>query len=177
MSSHPAPAAAEHTAALRTRFIEAMGTHASSVNVVTTDGHAGKLGLTASAFSSVSADPPTLLVCINQRSPLCHAVQQNGRFAVNVLNEQQSDVSNRFAGRPAQGEPYDFSACEHAAGAYGQPLIHEAAASFECEVREVVLVGSHAIIIGAVQSATTGQTGPLLYARRHYGGFTPHPDA
>lgn len=171
MSSHTAHDTAEDTAALRARFIEAMGAHASSVNVVTTDGHAGKLGLTASAFSSVSADPPTLLVCINQRSPICHAIQQNGRFAVNVLNESQPDVSNRFAGRPEQGEPYDFNACAHTTGAYGQPLIQDAAASFECEVREVVMVGSHAIIVGGVHSAAAGETGPLLYARRQYGKF------
>lgn len=176
MSTNPANPDAKPDdagAALRTSFIEAMGTHASAVNLITTDGHAGKMGLTASAFSSVSADPPTLLVCINQRSPMCHAVQQNGRFAVNVLNETQADLSNRFAGRPAQGEPYDFNACGHAAGPYGQPLIDEAASCFECEVREVVLVGSHAIIIGAVHSARTGSLGPLVYARRSYGKFVP----
>ncbi len=163
----------EDAAALRASFIEAMGAHASAVNLVTTDGHAGKLGLTASAFSSVSADPPTLLVCINQRNPLCHAVQQNGRFAVNVLNENQADISNRFAGRPAEGEPYDFEACAHEAGPYGQPLIDQAASRFECEVREVVLVGSHAIIIGAVRTAQAGSQGPLVYARRSYGKFVP----
>lgn len=176
MSTHPSPAKVNDeaaAAALRASFIEAMGAHASAVNLVTTDGHAGKLGLTASAFSSVSADPPTLLVCINQRNPLCHAVQQNGRFAVNVLNEHQADISNRFAGRPTEGEPYDFSTCEHEAGPYGQPLLQEAASSFECEVREVVLVGSHAIIIGAVRSARTGSEGPLVYARRSYGKFVP----
>ncbi len=174
MSSRIAPQAAEDIAALRARFIEAMGAHAASVNVVTTDGHSGKMGLTASAFSSVSADPPTLLVCINQRSPICNTIQHNGRFAVNVLNESQPDISNRFAGRPDDGEPYDFNACAHQAGTFGQPLIQGAAASFECEVREVVLVGSHAIIIGAVHEATAGSAGPLVYARRHYGKFAPH---
>src|SRR5258707_8359073 len=87
--------------ALRQQFLLGMSHAACTVNVVTTDGVAGRHGVTVSAMVSVSADTPqpTLLVCIHHLSPVIAAVLKNGVFCVNVLRDDQSHISDNFAGR------------------------------------------------------------------------------
>ena len=84
---------------LRDRYLEAMSEAAATVSVVTTDGPAGRAGVTVSAMCSVSADPPTILVCVHHLSPACEAIRENGAFCVNVLGDGQSAISDTFAGR------------------------------------------------------------------------------
>ena len=91
------------------RFVAAMAGAATQVSVVTTDGAAGRFGVTVSAFSSVSAEPPLVLVCINRRSPAIAAITANNAFCVNLLGDDQSDIANCFAGRPGAIAPYDFT--------------------------------------------------------------------
>jgi flavin reductase len=157
---------------MREAFVAAMGAAATGVTVVTTDGPAGRLGLTVSAMVSVSADPPTLLVCVHRRSPLEAALRANGRFAVSVLAEHQAALADRFAGRPVAGEPYGFDPAQWVTGPDGLPLAAGAAASFECDVASTVAGGSHTIAIGAVRSASRGAGRPLAYARRDYASLT-----
>src|SRR4051812_12981666 len=90
----PAPAAA---------FVSAMAGAATGVNIVTTDGQAGRVGLTVSAMASVSAEPPMLLVSINRRSPLLAAILENGVFGVSVLGVHHAELADSFAGRPREG--------------------------------------------------------------------------
>src|SRR5580704_10415994 len=87
--------------ALRQRFLLGMSHAACTVNVVTTDGAAGRHGVTVSATVSVSADTPqpTLLVCIHHLSPVSAALLENGVFCVNVLRDDQAHISDSFAGR------------------------------------------------------------------------------
>src|SRR5277367_7027258 len=91
----------ESTSALRQRFLSGMSHAACTVNVVTTDGVAGRHGVTVSAMVSVSADTPqpTLLVCIHHLSPVVTALLENGVFCVNVLRDDQAHISDNFAGR------------------------------------------------------------------------------
>ena len=86
---------------LRDRFIGGMSHAACTVNIVTTDGAAGRAGVTVSAMSSVSADTPkpTLLVCVHHLSPAADRIIENGVFCVNVLRDDQSFISDSFAGR------------------------------------------------------------------------------
>ena len=83
----------------RDLFIEGMSHAASTVNIVTTDGPAGRAGVTVSAMCSVTADAPTLLVCVHQKSAACEAILANGVFCVNVLRDDQALISDTFAGR------------------------------------------------------------------------------
>src|ERR1700733_6632940 len=85
---------------LRQRFLHGMSHAACTVNVVTTDGAAGRHGVTVSAMVSVSADTPqpTLLVCIHHLSPVAEALLENGVFCVNVLGDDQVHISYHFAG-------------------------------------------------------------------------------
>ena len=91
------------------RFIAAMGRLVTGVTIVTTDGPAGRFGITVSAFSSVSADPPLVLACVNRKSPVVAAVLANGVFCINVLADAHRHVADTFAGRNPEGRPYDLS--------------------------------------------------------------------
>jgi len=158
-----------HGAVSPGEFTRAMGAAATGVTVVTTEGVAGRYGLTVSALASVSAEPPLLLVCVNRRNPCVSAMTQNGRFAVNILSETQADVAKVFSGRPVSGTAYDFTLHGWHAGKGGMPVLAGAAAHFECEVDTIHDAGTHRIFIGRVIFADRGETPPLIYSSRTYG--------
>lgn len=149
------------------RFIAAMARAATGVCVVTTNGDAGEFALTVSALSSVSAEPPLMLACINRRSPVAAAIESNGLMAVNVLADIQQHVANVFAGR-SPGANYDFSCAEWYRSMTGSPLLAGAAAVFDCEVDAIHDAGTHRIVLGRVVEARCGEALPLVYARRGY---------
>ena len=156
---------------VRDSFIGAMSGAATGVTVVTTAGAAGRFGQTVSAMSSVSADPPTVLVCVNRKSPLADAAERNGFIAVNVLAADQVDVAQTFAGRPAAGAPYHFD--QESWDLADVPVLCDAAAVFVCEVDTIVESGTHAVIFGRVCAADAGDRDPLLYSRRAFARATP----
>ncbi len=151
------------------KFIAAMGLAATGVSVVTTDGRAGRFGLTVSAVSSVSAEPPLVLVCVNRKSPAAAAIAKNRLFAVNLLAAHNRDYAETFAGRPQAGRPYDFTSHDWRTGATGVPLVSEATAVFECELESSHDAGSHRIFIGRVVAAHSGSAEPLVYCNRAFG--------
>ena len=150
-------------------FIEGMRGAVTGVNIVTTDGAAGRFGVTVSAFSSVSAEPPTVLVCINRTSPLCDALTINECFAINVLSTFQQSLAGTFAGSPDSGAPYDFSAARWNPSTTGAPVLSGAVAGFDCALVTLVDVGTHRIFIGRVVGVATAARDPLLYSNRKYG--------
>ena len=154
----------------RENFVSAMRQVASSVTVVTTQGEAGRLGATVSAFSSVSADPPTVLVCLYAESRIAKAVTGNGRFCVNVLPEDSADVADRFAGRHDGwvSDRFDGIACAEGAA----PLI-AGATGFQCDVQQAVRSGSHLIVIGHVKAVDTADAAPLTYRVGAYHRVVP----
>jgi flavin reductase (DIM6/NTAB) family NADH-FMN oxidoreductase RutF len=159
------PALAQETA---DRFLAAMRLAATGVSVVATDGPAGRFGVTVSAISSVSAEPPLVLACINRKSPAVAAIERNRVMSVSLLAEHQRPVAETFAGRPCIGAPYDFGSAKWSSGRTGSPLLSHAAAVFDCEVVAVHEAGSHRIILGRVIAAQGGEASPLVYSRRDY---------
>lgn len=149
-------------------FVRAMRGAATGVNVVTTDGPAGRYGLTVSAFSSVSAQPPMVLVCVNRRSPACKAIRKNEAFCVNVLSTAQRPLADTFAGSAAGGRPYDFSSASWTRAQTGAPLLDGGVASFDCSVDSAIDAGTHTIFIGLVRAVDHGSASPLLYSDRSY---------
>jgi len=149
-------------------FVAAMAKAATGVSVVTTDGEAGRFGITVSAVSSVSAEPPMVLVCINRKSPAVAAIAANRRFAVNMLAGHQSGVARTFARRPDEGAPYDFARHDWSAGASGLPCLAGAAAAFECLLDDAIDAGTHRIFIGRVVAAAAGTLDPLVYTARDF---------
>ena len=155
-------------------FVSAMGLAATGVSVVTTDGPAGRFGLTVSAVSSVSADPPLVLICVNRKSPAIQALDGNGAFAVNLLAAHNRAYAETFSGRPREGKPFDFANHDWRDGETGLPLVADATAVFECETHESLDAGSHRIYIGRVVAAHKGEAEPLVYCNRAFRRITNH---
>ena len=157
-------------------FINAMAGAVTPVSIVTTDGPAGKFGMTVSAVSSVSADPPTVLACINQRSPACDAIRENGVFCINLLSNTQSTIANNFAGRSVNGNaPYDFSIAEWTTAKSGSAILLNATASFDCVVSQLHIAGTHLIVIGEVLGTFASENTALGYKNREYQSIVPLP--
>lgn len=144
-------------------FRRALSQFASGVTVVTTQGPDGPLGLTVTAFSSVSLEPPLVLVCIDRRSET-HAGFARGSFAVSLLAEGQEGMSQRFAG----GGPDKFAEGGLVAGESGLPLVPGALAHLECRVHASLPGGDHVIYVGLVERASVFEGRPLLHHARGY---------
>jgi flavin reductase (DIM6/NTAB) family NADH-FMN oxidoreductase RutF len=168
-----APADSRTASVDRGAFTGAMAAAVTGVTIVATDGAGGRLGLTVSAMTSVSADPPLLLVAINRRSPLLAAIRANGRFGVSVLGAHQDAVADRFAGRPRAGRPYDFGCDRWEQGDGGAPLLAGSAARFDCDAEQLIDAGSHALVLGAVRHAARDAVPALAYTRRGYARTEP----
>lgn len=148
-------------------FKKALQLWASSVAVVTTQSEKhGLRGMTVTAFSSVSVQPPQILVCINQSADTSENIDETGLFAVNVLNAGQQADSNNFSGGSSQEQR--FANADWEIGACGTPLLRDSIMSLECKVIEKVAAGTHWVIIGEVQDAISRSGEPLLYFRGGY---------
>jgi flavin reductase (DIM6/NTAB) family NADH-FMN oxidoreductase RutF len=145
-------------------FRQALAQFAAGVTVVTTRNAAGSpRGLTVTAFSSVSLDPPLVLVSIDNRSE-AHDGFAAGAFAVSVLAEGQEEVSRRCA-VPGGAK---FEGCEYVVGASGLLLVPGALAHLECRVEASVPGGDHTVYLGLVESAYVREGRPLVYHGRGY---------
>jgi flavin reductase len=167
---------ADHIAAERQRFVEAMSRVATGVTIVTSNGPSGRFGQTVSAMSSVSADPPMLLVCISRKSPICTAIQNDRVFAVNVLRADHRRLAESFAGRPRRGKSYDFDSFRWDIGVTGSPLLAGSIARFDCTLEAAYPAGTHQIFVGNVVLAEAGSGAPLVYAGRGYGELHAFPN-
>ncbi len=146
------------------RFRQVLGHFASGVTVVTTE-HAGQLyGMTVSSFSSLSLNPPLVLICIDTSLPTHKALQDAQHFAINILSKQQEHLSRRFATR----ELDKFQGVAYTIGQLQAPLLDGALATIECRLQTTYTVGDHTIFVGEVIDAQVGEGTPLLYYRRGY---------
>ena len=152
-------------------FVNAMASAAMGVSIVTTEGAQGRFGLTVSAWSSVSVEPPLLLACINRKNQIAEAITSNGFFAVNALDDSHADVARVFAGRPVTGEAYHFDPAQWSAGPHGLPVLAGVSAYFICALDSWHDAGTHRIFMGRVEQAVSGTVSPLLYHNRTFGKF------
>lgn len=147
---------------------DAFGAFLTGVTVVTTHNGEGKpIGFTANSFTSVSLDPPLLLVCLARTSRNFEAMTTGGKFAVNILSEEQKDVSNTFA-RPVEDR---FATVSWSVGPHGSPLLSGVAAWFDCGLHQVIDAGDHVILLGRIEAFGNAGTAGLGYARGSY--FSP----
>jgi len=138
----------------------------TGVTVVATRDPGGEpCGLTVSSFTSVSLDPPLVLVCLDRASDTHDRLLAGRGFGVSVLSAGQERVARRFAAEPAEGR---FAEVEWDTGRHGQPLIRGAAAWLECSVHEVLPGGDHSIIVGRVEDSEVGDGRSMVY---HGGAF------
>ena len=149
-------------------FREAMGHFATGVTVVTSVGHEGEpVGTTASAVSSLSLDPPLVLVCLDRASLTLAAIRTYGAFAVNMLAAPQQHLSANFARR---GLAAAWDGVRHRPGFTGSPRLHDVLAVVECTVEYRLPGGDHEIVVGRVRDVEMAADGtaPLLYWRGGY---------
>lgn len=149
-------------------FRSALGRFASGVTVVTTsDSHGADHGMTASAFCSVSLEPPLILVCVENIATMHDAIVACTHFAVNVLTEKQEQLARHFA----EVEGNRFEGVGFTRGSHSVPLIDDALATLECKRAATYPGGDHTIVVGEVQSAEWRDEKPLLYYRGGYAGI------
>jgi flavin reductase (DIM6/NTAB) family NADH-FMN oxidoreductase RutF/DNA-binding FadR family transcriptional regulator len=149
-------------------FRDAIGHFPSGVTVVTARHEGVDYGMTASAVSSLSLEPPMLLACVNRATVTETAIAGSGAFAVNILHEDQGEVAERFAGRHT---PAKFDRTDIAPGPLGSPLLQDALACIECRVHEQVVGGTHTVFMGLVHHAESRPGAPLTYFRGAFGRF------
>jgi flavin reductase (DIM6/NTAB) family NADH-FMN oxidoreductase RutF len=148
---------------------------AASVTIVTTAHQGQRRGLTATAVCSLAVAPPTLLVCINRLVAAHDLIVSSGCFCVNVLAEEHSALSRRFAG--AESGEARFSSGTWTPMTTGAPALREAMASFDCALLHRIEVETHSVFIGRVLAvASHPGRRPLLYAEGNYVGLAALPD-
>lgn len=152
-------------------FRMALGCFASGVTVVTAAGdEQGPVGITVSAFCSLSLEPPLILVCLDNRTgALAQFTEPESSFAVNVLAADQQQLSEAFAGP----QTFDLHDCPHSHGVGGAPLLDGAAAALSCRIHEVHDGGDHRIVVGRVENVDVNRDkAPLVYFQSSYRGLS-----
>lgn len=142
-----------------------MGHFATGVTVITTMDKSGTpFGLTANAFTSLSLDPPLVLVCIDKGVQCYPCFEESGVFAVNVLSEDQEELSHRFATKGIA----KFAGIQWHKGDSGVALLDGALGAIECKVVHSCEGGDHTIYIGEIVHATASGDRPLLFFKGQY---------
>ena len=152
-------------------FRDALACYPTGVTVVTAVGPRKEIiGITANSFSSVSLDPPMVLFSLNRRAYSLAAFLSSQHFAVNVLRQDQAQLSNQFAS--ALGKKWE--GVEYITWDSGCPILKDALASFECKIRHTYQGGDHVILVGEVLRIISAPEGdPLLFFRGAYRKIAP----
>jgi flavin reductase (DIM6/NTAB) family NADH-FMN oxidoreductase RutF len=149
-------------------FRQVCSSYATGITVVTLRTPEGApQGMTVNSFTSVSLDPPLILVCIDRRATLLPWLVSVPYFAVNILSESQREISTRFA----QSRADRFDGVEWRAGEQGSPVIEGTLGCIECRVAQKSEAGDHIIFVGEVLRAQCREGRPLLYFRSRYRGL------
>lgn len=154
-------------------FRDAMRHLASGVSLVTTKGlDGGRQGMLATAVASVTADPPTILVCVNRSATMHNDLIESRNFCVNFLGHRHIELSRRFSSSEARASR--FNTGDWTTLATGAPVLEGALSTLDCELESVVEIGSHTVLFGRVvdiRIAKDTADRPLLYYDRQYGEF------
>jgi flavin reductase (DIM6/NTAB) family NADH-FMN oxidoreductase RutF len=142
-----------------------MGNFATGVTVVTTCVGNELFGMTANAVTSLSLDPPLVLVCVDKKAGIMGPLRDSRVFAMNILSADQQEISRRFA----KSGPKDFSDLRFTTAVSGSPILTEAIAYVDCRVVEVIPGGDHEIFIGEILTGDMRGGKPLLFFCGKYG--------
>jgi flavin reductase (DIM6/NTAB) family NADH-FMN oxidoreductase RutF len=148
-------------------FRAVLGRFATGVTVVTTCEGSHRAGITVNAFTSVSLDPPQVLVCIERTAYIHDILARTGFYAVNMLTAEQHHLSECFASRSSQRDQEFCGMTSHEA-VTGAPILEGTLAFVDCRVVAVYPGGDHSIFLGQVEALGSGETLPLLYYRGKY---------
>jgi flavin reductase (DIM6/NTAB) family NADH-FMN oxidoreductase RutF len=153
----------------RDLFRAVLGRFASGVTIVTSvDADGIDHGMTVSAFSSLSLDPPLVLVCIDHKASVWPAFERATHFAINILGSQQEALSRRFSSRDGER----FEGVGFTRGTTGVALLDDTLAAVECTVTARLPHGDHSILVGSVDGGSARDLQPLLYYRGGYASLS-----
>ncbi len=151
-------------------YRDAMARLGAAVNVITTDGPGGKAGFTASAVTSVTDTPPTLLVCANRKNDSYPVFMKNQVLCVNTLTPAQEELSPIFAGMTEHADDQRFNMHTWHVLETGAPALDEAVAAFDCRITQIVESGTHDVFFCSVEAVRTGTAheGLIYYGRGYH---------
>lgn len=141
-----------------------LGRFVTGVSVVTASHDGVPHGCTANSFTSLSLEPPLVLVCLRRGSRLLDIIARSGAFAVNVLHEEQLHLAERFADASRAVGEAEFAGVDWQASPLGSPLLGKAIAQIDCELRSVADGGDHVVCIGRIQALASRAGKPLLFS-------------
>ena len=153
-----------------------LGTFASGVTVVTSGTDPMFHGMTAQSFSSLSLDPPLVLVCVDKHASMLEIMKEAKAFTVNVLAHDQEEVSGYFASKERPAPPHQFDTVDYTIGATGCPRLDRATTYFDCTLHDVLAGGDHEILVGEVKAfGLNHEEDPILFYKGRYRTLAPVP--
>jgi flavin reductase len=155
---------------------DVLGAFPTGVTVITTQGPEHAYGMTANAFSSVSLDPPLVLVCVIKGTEGAETIQRNGCFAVNVLDLQQEAISRYFASKERPRGRDAFKEIAHSRARTGSPVLDGSVCFLDCRLYASHDAGDHTIFLGeVVEIGTNPEATPILFHRGKYRQMADEP--
>jgi flavin reductase len=155
-------------------FRLAMRRLAGGVSIISGAGPDGPLGVTATAVTSLTAEPPSVLCCLNRSLELETAVKQTGRFGVNMLRADHHDLAKRFAGMHGVRGSAKFEQGDWTILPSDVPVLFDSLVTFDCRVDDIVEVGTHSVFVGLITQAHFGESGdPLVYCDGAFASLAP----
>jgi flavin reductase (DIM6/NTAB) family NADH-FMN oxidoreductase RutF len=159
-------------------FRAAMRRLAGGVSVITVGRDGDVSGMTVTSVSSLSVDPATVIVSLNRQASSWVLLQRYGIFGVNILNADQVDIAERFAGRGGLKGASRFAGARWTKRRTGVPILANPLAALDCEVEDIIERHSHGILIGRVRDVfTSNQSGGLAYWQGEYVAIDRDTDA
>lgn len=145
-------------------FRNAMGSFSTGVTVISVNTEDGVHAMTANSITSVSLDPPILLICIDHKANSLDLIKKVGTFGVNILKEEQIDISRIFAKQKVEEEPeFAFETIDN-----GAPLLKDSLVNLDCKVVQEVEAGDHTVFFGEVLNLNNNEGNPLCFFRGQY---------
>lgn len=150
------------------QFREAMAHLSAAVSIVTTNGIAGKAGLTVSSVSSVTDTPPTLLFCVHQNSHVHNMLKQNGKVCVNVLSHEQEELAKHFAGMLGSTMEERFAWDIWDSGIDELPVLRSAVSSLQGKIADIHAIGTHTLFLVELEQINVKPNHGLVYFARQF---------
>lgn len=155
-------------------FRSGMRRLAAGVSIISTMGKQGPLGITATAVTSLTPDPPSVLCCVNRNLVVGEAITSTGRFGLNLLREEHHSLARRFAGMDGARGTDKFTEGVWLQLDSGPPALADSLVSFDCELDRVVEAGTHYVLIGLINDIRLGAFGnPLVYCDGSFSSLLP----
>lgn len=149
-------------------FRSAMASMTSAVNVITTNGAAGRCGITATAVCSITDTPPTIMVCINRSSAMNIIFKENNCLCVNILSAEHIEVAKHFAGMTCIEMSQRFTLNDWQEELYNLPILKGALANLQGKISNVSEVGTHTIFFVEIETINVEEGNGLAYFNRNF---------